>query len=186
MQAITNLFNNYLKVFLPGIFLVLFFAIFSYLGAFLNDEPISMLHGGFDNFKLVIAFYIASQLTSWVLNLYFFKYNSLFKSELSYLFAPLISILSSIFTQIIYFIVIFYILTGLLLWELRFIFSTNLGNQFKILIYSAIMLTIAIGLIANIIGMFITNKRSNSSNNGSKSDNLDGNSNTGFQDSINL
>lgn len=200
MQSTTTKLISTLSFFrfaLPGLLMVLFFAGFSYIGVFIEDDPLVMLQGGFDNVYVVGTFYLLAQIIAWIIAFYIFKYSSLFRSKVDCFLIPVLSIIFILFAQIVSYAVIFYVLTGLIIWEVNFMFSPDLDKEFATLIFVMLNTTVIIGLIANITGIYIqvrkfrknqdTSAREPSTDkNPSRSNGNGAGASSGFEDSISI
>jgi len=201
MQLLITKLKSLLKLFrflLPGLLLILIFVGFSYIGVFIEEDSLLMLQGGFNNVSVVGIFYLLSHVVSWLLCFYIFKYETLFKTKISRFLIPILSLVFLVFIQIVYYIVLFYFLTGLILWEINFQFSSTLGKQFSTLILVIFTISITIGLIANFIGIYLFKRKNNdtqskrgsssddSSGKDNGSDNSDTETSSSFEDSITI
>jgi hypothetical protein len=159
MQNILKLTLNIVKVFVPGLLLVIFVALFSLLGVFIEEEPLLMLKGGFDNLYVSISFFVISNLLVWFIAYYLFKYIKLFRRKIFYILVPIISAASIIFFLVIYYVVIFYYLTGLIIFEVDFLFSQTFEKSIATSILILLNSSIIISLFANLIIMLVARKK---------------------------
>lgn len=183
MQLVINKLKSLLGFFrssLPGFLLVLIFAGFSYIGVFIEEEPLLMLRGGFDNIYVVGVFYLLAQTISWLICFYVFKYHSLFETKINYLLVPVLSIVFLLCIQVVYYATVFYLLTGLILWEINFLFAPELDKQFAILLFILLNASVITGLIANFTGIYIQARKSPDKQRGNSAQNtgVEGDQNT--------
>lgn len=184
---------SYLRFMLPGLLLILIFAFFSYIGVFIEEDSFLMLQGGFQNIYVVGTFYLLSHIASWLICFYVFKFSNLFQSRKAVFLIPFLSVLFIVLLQPVYYILLFYFLTGLILWEINIALSPSLSNSLYVAILLLFLTSILVGLIFNFIGIYQSkSKRKSSKNNQPTGDERNGESNlnqettSSFEDSISI
>lgn len=158
MQNILKFLINILRVFLPGITITTLVTLYSLLGVFIEEEPLLILKGGFNNSYVSMSFFIISNLVAWIIVYYIFKYSKIFSRRLNYILVPIISTSSIVFFLTVYYILAFYYLTGLIVFEVEFIFSNTLEKTLAKSLLILLNSSILISLFANIIIILISRK----------------------------
>lgn len=158
MQNILKFLINILRVFLPGITITTLVTLYSLLGVFIEEEPLLILKGGFNNSYVSMSFFIISNLVAWIIVYYIFKYSKIFSRRLNYILVPIISTSSIVFFLTVYYILAFYYLTGLIVFEVEFIFSNTLEKTLAKSLLILLNSSILISLLANIIIILISRK----------------------------
>ncbi|HRN70835.1 MAG TPA: hypothetical protein PLS49_06675 [Candidatus Woesebacteria bacterium] len=158
MQYIYKLIINIFKILLPGLMQVVFVLLFGLLGVFIEEEPLLMLLGGFDNLYVSISFFIISNIVVWIICFYIFKYGNLFSRRFNYLLVPIFSTLFIVLFLVIYYLILFYYQTGLLIYEVDFLLSENLEKTLATSVLIILNTSIFISLLANILIILVTRK----------------------------
>jgi len=184
---------SYFRFMLPGLLLILIFAFFSYIGVFIEEDPFLMLQGGFQNIYVVSTFYLLSHIVSWLICFYIFKFNNLFQSRKDVFLIPFLSILFIVLLQPIYYVFLFYFLTGLILWKINFALSPSLTDNLYTIAFLLFLASLLTGFVSNFMGIYQSrSKRKNSEKNHSTNDkhssenNLDQETTSSFEDSISI
>lgn len=159
MQNIIKSIITSLKVFLPGVVLSVLVVAYNLLGVFIEEEPLLMIRGGFDNLYVSISFFIISNIFTWLIVGYIFKYSRLFNRRFNYILVPIISTASIIFCLVAYYVITFYYLTGLFIFEVDFLFSKELEKSLATSILILLNSAIFISLFANLILILIERKK---------------------------
>ncbi|HRP36940.1 MAG TPA: hypothetical protein PLS50_03960, partial [Candidatus Dojkabacteria bacterium] len=147
------------KVFLPGVLLTILVVAYNLLGVFIEEEPLLMIRGGFDNLYVSISFFIISNIFTWLIVGYIFKYSRLFNRRFNYILVPIISTASIIFCLVAYYVITFYYLTGLFIFEVDFLFSKDIEKSLATSILVLLNSSIFISLFANLILILIARKK---------------------------
>lgn len=184
---------SYFRFMLPGLLLILIFAFFSYIGVFIEEDPFLILQGGFQNIYVVGTFYLLSHVASWLICFYIFKFSNLFQSRKDTFLIPFLSVLFIVLLQPVYYIFLFYFLTGLILWEINIALSPSLSSSLYIAILLLFLTSLLIGLIFNFMGIYQSKSKRKSSKktlptsdeHGSEN-NLDQETTSSFEDSISI
>lgn len=179
------------KVFLPGVLLTILVVAYNLLGVFIEEEPLLVIRGGFDNLYVSISFFIISNIFTWLIVGYIFKYSRLFNRRFNYILVPIISTASIIFFLVTYYVIAFYYLTGLFIFEVDFLFSKELEKSLATSILILLNSAIFISLFANLILILIERKKpaveQEKENNKEVQDNNEAGSTGGtFEDSISI
>lgn len=159
MQKFIKSILNFIKVFLPGLVLTMIVIAYNLLGVFIEEEPLLMIRGGFDNLYVSISFFIISNIFAWLIVAYLFKYSKLFNRRFNYILVPIISTASIIFLLVAYYVITFYYLTGLFIFEVDFLFSKELEKSLATSILILLNSSIFISLFANLILILIARKK---------------------------
>ncbi|MCA9379626.1 hypothetical protein KC675_00420 [Candidatus Dojkabacteria bacterium] len=159
MQNFLKVILNIIKVFIPGLLLIVLVTLFSMLGVFIEEEPLLMLKGGFDNPYVSISFFVISNILVWLIAYYLFKYLKLFSRRIFYILVPIISTTSIIFFLVLYYVVIFYYLTGLYIFEVDFLFSKSFEKSIATSVLIILNSSIFISLFANFIFILVARKK---------------------------
>lgn len=159
MQNILKLLLNIIRVFLPSLILSVLVLLYSLLGVFIEEEPLLMLRGGFNNLYVTISFFFISSILAWLIALSVFKYTKLFTRRIYYVLVPIISTVSIIFFLVTYYVAIFYYLTGLFIFDVDFLFASTLEKSLATTILIILNFSIFISLFANLISILIVRKK---------------------------
>ncbi len=159
MQKFIKPLLNIIKVFLPAVVLSVLVMAYNLLGVFIEEEPLLMIRGGFDNSYVSISFFVISNLLTWFIVAYIFKYSKLFNRRFNYILVPIISTASIIFFLVTYYVIAFYYLTGLFIFEVDFLFSKELEKSLATSILILLNSAIFISLFANLILILIERKK---------------------------
>lgn len=190
MQNVLKLIFNIIRVFIPGLILSILVLLYSLLGVFIEEEPLLMLRGGFNNFYVTISFFFISSILSWILAFSVFKYSRVFSRRIYYILVPIISTVSIIFFLVTYYVTIFYYLTGLFIFEVDFLFASTLEKSLATTILIILNFSIFISLFANLISILIVRKKPkiNEENKTESSNDKDGSesSSGSFEDTISI
>ena len=187
IKRLLKLFR-FAKILIPGILITLFVAIFSYVGVFIEEEPFLMLQGGFDNTLLVLSLYFLSNILGWIISFLVFKFPELFNHKINYLFVPIFSIIWTILIQLIYYLLLFYYLTGLLLLEINVDFSSEIESRIISSVLIMLNSSVLIAVTFNLVAIFINRRKGSPQvnaveTNNNKTDNMP---TSNFEDSITL
>ncbi|HRN86931.1 MAG TPA: hypothetical protein PK863_06520 [Candidatus Dojkabacteria bacterium] len=179
------------KVFLPGVLLTILVVAYNLLGVFIEEEPLLMIRGGFDNLYVSISFFIISNIFTWLIVGYIFKYSRLFNRRFNYILVPIISTASIIFCLVAYYVITFYYLTGLFIFEVDFLFSKDIEKSLATSILVLLNSSIFISLFANLILILIARKKpatekKEQDNKKTTDKNVSDTSNGTFEDSISI
>lgn len=147
------------RVFVPGLLITLIFTGFSYIGVFIEEDFLLMLQGGFNNIYVVAIFYLLSHITGWVLSFLIFRYQSLFQKSWHSILVPIVSTLFILFSQLLYYVIIFYLSTGLLVWEVSFLLSQESQKLLATLIFMILNGSVVLSIISNLIGIHLQRKK---------------------------
>jgi len=146
------------KLFIPGIITVVLVALFSYLGVFIEEEPLLMLKGGFNNKYVFLSFFVLSNLLAWTLSQLIFKYSSILNGKVSILFITILSVAFELTALCAYYFSVVYILTGLIPWRIDIAFSDQLAKEIMQIVLFLAGTVILVGLCSNMILTFINQK----------------------------
>lgn len=149
-----NVISIVIKLFSPGVIILLLFVMFSYIGVFIEEDNYLLLIGGFTNPLIVISFYLLANFGGWIISSYIFKLKSIFTSVASELMLPIISFLIIILLQIIYYYFIFQYLTGVQIYQLDALFSKGLLLHTRNTLIMMISSSILISALFNIYLIF--------------------------------
>lgn len=140
-----NIFSTIIKLFSPGVMILILFFMFSYIGVFIEEDNLLLLIGGFKNPLIVISFYLLANFTGWIISIYIFKLKSIFNSTESELIYPTISYFLIVLFQLGYYIFLFKYLTGIQIYQLDVLFSKelslNIRNSLIMMIFSSILIS---------------------------------------------
>ena len=131
---------------------------YGYLGVFIEDDKYLLLTGGYNNLYVFVSFFVISNLLTWVIVYFIFKYQNIFKYKVNYILAPVISTLTILFSLLAYYLGVFYRLTGLILTDMDFLFSNSLNKEILIIILSIINFIVLTSLISNIVFILVYRK----------------------------
>ncbi len=142
---IIKVISNFIKLFSPGIIILTLFFMFSYIGVFIEEDNFLLLIGGFKNPLIVISFYLMANFGGWLISSYIFRLKSVYTSTASELIYPTISFFIIMLIQLVYYISIFYYLTGIQIFELDILFSkelmVNVRNSLIMMVLSSILIS---------------------------------------------